>query len=125
MLRVTVPLDPPYDVVVGRGAVAELAIARPVDRQARRGRDPTGHPARRRGFLAGLDVEIYEIGDGEEHKSLATIETLTRGFARQGLTRHDVVSASAAASSPTWPGSPPPPGTAARRWSTSPPRCSA
>ena len=42
-------------------------------------------------LLAGLDVERYEISDGEDHKSLATIEMLTRGFARQGLTRHDVV----------------------------------
>ena len=39
----------------------------------------------------GLDVEVYEIGTTEQSKSLATIETLTRGFARQGLTRHDVV----------------------------------
>jgi 3-dehydroquinate synthetase len=31
------------------------------------------------------------IGTGEAAKSLATIETLTRGFARQGLTRRDVV----------------------------------
>jgi 5-deoxy-5-amino-3-dehydroquinate synthase len=41
--------------------------------------------------LRGRDVETYVIGDGESAKTLTTIEALTRGFARQGLTRHDVV----------------------------------
>ena len=98
MLRVTVPLDPPYDVIVGRGAIAELASLIPST--ARRAAVVTqpGIPVDAAAFLAGigadgdgLDVEIYEIGGGEDDKSLATIETLTRGFARQGLTRHDVV----------------------------------
>ena len=80
-------------MVVGRGAVDELGSLIPPTARARRRRDPTGHPARSVGgrVLAGLDVEVYEIADGEDHKSLATIEMLTRGFARQGLTRHDVV----------------------------------
>jgi 5-deoxy-5-amino-3-dehydroquinate synthase len=39
----------------------------------------------------GLPCERFEIGIGEEHKSLATIESLCRGFARMGLTRNDVV----------------------------------
>jgi Xaa-Pro aminopeptidase/3-dehydroquinate synthetase len=37
------------------------------------------------------EVETYVIGTGEGAKTLATIETLTRGFARQGVTRRDVV----------------------------------
>jgi 5-deoxy-5-amino-3-dehydroquinate synthase len=41
--------------------------------------------------LIGREVETFVIGDGESAKTLATIEALTRGFARQGLTRHDVV----------------------------------
>jgi 5-deoxy-5-amino-3-dehydroquinate synthase len=41
--------------------------------------------------LPSRDVETYLIGDGEAAKSLATIETLVRGFARQGLTRRDVI----------------------------------
>ena len=93
MLRVTVPLDPAYDVIVGRGAVDELASLLPAT--ARRaaivtqpGIPLTDHVV---GSLAHLDVELYEIDDGEDHKSLATIEMLTRGFARQGLTRNDVV----------------------------------
>jgi 5-deoxy-5-amino-3-dehydroquinate synthase len=34
---------------------------------------------------------VFHIGDGEEHKTLATIEDLCRGFARVGLTRNDVI----------------------------------
>jgi 5-deoxy-5-amino-3-dehydroquinate synthase len=41
--------------------------------------------------LEDRDVETYVIGNGEGAKSLTTIETLTRGFARQGLTRRDVI----------------------------------
>jgi 5-deoxy-5-amino-3-dehydroquinate synthase len=36
-------------------------------------------------------VEVTTIGDGEDAKSLSTIEQLTRSFAHQGLTRRDVV----------------------------------
>ena len=38
-----------------------------------------------------LPVERMEIGEGEAHKSLTTLELLARSFARIGLTRHDVV----------------------------------
>jgi 5-deoxy-5-amino-3-dehydroquinate synthase len=34
---------------------------------------------------------VFVIGDGEEHKTLAAIETLCRGFAAFGLTRGDAV----------------------------------
>jgi 5-deoxy-5-amino-3-dehydroquinate synthase len=43
------------------------------------------------GRLPGRDVEVLEIGPGEESKSLATIEALCRRFATLGLTRHDLV----------------------------------
>jgi 5-deoxy-5-amino-3-dehydroquinate synthase len=39
----------------------------------------------------GLPFEVFEVGHGEQHKSLATIEQLCRQFARFGLTRNDVV----------------------------------
>ena len=39
----------------------------------------------------GLPCERFEIGHGEEHKTLQTIEALFNGFARMGLTRSDVV----------------------------------
>lgn len=89
MPRVTVPLDPPYDVVVGREAIGELRALLPAS--TRRAAVVTQPGIGLQPDLAGLDVEVYEIGTTEQSKSLATIETLTRGFARQGLTRHDVV----------------------------------
>ena len=39
----------------------------------------------------GREVTVHEIGAGEEHKSLATVEMLCRAFAAHGLTRADVV----------------------------------
>ncbi|HNJ98471.1 MAG TPA: 3-dehydroquinate synthase family protein, partial [Ilumatobacteraceae bacterium] len=39
----------------------------------------------------GIPFERFEIGDGEQFKTLSTIEALCRGFARMGLTRNDVV----------------------------------
>jgi 5-deoxy-5-amino-3-dehydroquinate synthase len=39
----------------------------------------------------GRPHEVFLIGQGEEAKSLATIETLCRAFARYGLTRADAV----------------------------------
>lgn len=89
MITVRVPLgDRSYDVLVGRGARRELASLL-----------PTG--ARRAAIITqqgipfdvdpGIPFETFVIGDGEQHKSLATIEDLCRGFARMGLTRSDVV----------------------------------
>jgi 5-deoxy-5-amino-3-dehydroquinate synthase len=90
MLRVTVPLDDrSYDVVVGAGAIAELDALLPPS--ARRVAVVTQEQIPLVVVLDGRDVETFVIGDGEGAKTLATIEALTRGFARQGLTRHDVV----------------------------------
>jgi 5-deoxy-5-amino-3-dehydroquinate synthase len=90
MLRVTVPLaDRSYGVVVGEGAVAELGGLLPAS--ARRVAVVTQAGIPLTVSLPDHDVETYVIGDGESAKSLSTIETLMRGFARQGLTRRDVV----------------------------------
>ncbi len=90
MLRVTVPLaDRAYEVIVGDGAVAELETLLPSS--ARRVAVVTQESIPLTVSLPDRDVETYVIGSGEAAKSLATIETLTRGFARQGLTRRDVV----------------------------------
>jgi 5-deoxy-5-amino-3-dehydroquinate synthase len=43
------------------------------------------------GFDAGVPHELCLIGDGEQAKSLATVEHLARTFARRGLSRADVV----------------------------------
>jgi 5-deoxy-5-amino-3-dehydroquinate synthase len=87
--RVAVPLgDRSYDVVIGHGAVSVLPGLLPTT-------------ARRAAVVSqatvpfAIDVplatERMEIGDGEPAKTLTTIGLLTRGFARVGLTRHDVV----------------------------------
>ncbi|HSP27768.1 MAG TPA: 3-dehydroquinate synthase family protein [Ilumatobacteraceae bacterium] len=90
MLRVTVPLaDRSYEVIVGEGAVAELETLLPSS--SRRVAIVTQESIPLTVSLPDRDVETYVIGSGETAKSLATIETLTRGFARQGLTRRDVV----------------------------------
>jgi 5-deoxy-5-amino-3-dehydroquinate synthase len=90
MLRVNVPLDDrSYDVVVGEGAVAELAGLLPTD--ARRVAVVTQSEIPLTVSLPDHDVETHVIGSGEAAKSLGTIESLMRRFARQGLTRRDVV----------------------------------
>ncbi len=90
MLRVTVPLeDRSYEVVVGAGAIAELESLLPDD--AARVAVVTQDAVPLTWSSASRSVETYVIDSGESAKSLATIETLTRGFARQGLTRRDVV----------------------------------
>lgn len=88
MKRVEVPLGGrSYHVVVGRGAAG--ALPEMVPAQARRAAIVTqaGLP----GVDPGIEHTVFEIGHGEEYKTLATIETLCRGFAELGLTRHDVI----------------------------------
>lgn len=89
MITVQVPLgDRSYDVLVGHGVRTELPSLLPAT--ARRAAVVTqdGIPF---DVDPGVPFERFVIGDGEDHKSLATIEQLSRGFARMGLTRHDVV----------------------------------
>ena len=89
MITVPVPLGTrSYDVLVGHGARAELGAMLP--KSARRAAVVTqsGIPL---DIDPGLPCERFEIGHGEEHKTLATIERLCRGFAGMGLTRNDVV----------------------------------
>lgn len=89
MITIRVPLGArSYDVLVGNGARRELAALLP--RSARRVALVTqaGVPV---DVDPGLPCERFEIGDGEQHKSMATIETLCRGFAQMGLTRNDVI----------------------------------
>jgi 5-deoxy-5-amino-3-dehydroquinate synthase len=86
---VRVPLgDRSYDVVVGHGVRSELPALLPSG--ARRAAVVTqkGIPL---DIDPGIPFERFVIGDGEEHKTLRTIEELCRGFALMGLTRNDVV----------------------------------
>lgn len=82
-----------YDVVVGHGAAsASLAGMLPVS--ARRVAIVTQRsvPIDVSSLVGdGRAVSVHVIGEGESHKSLATIEALSREFARAGITRNDVV----------------------------------
>ncbi len=80
--------DRSYDVLVGSGVSGELASMLPTS--ARRAAIVTqaGIPLR---VDPGMAHEVFTIGQGEQHKSLTTIETLCRGFANMGLTRNDVI----------------------------------
>jgi 5-deoxy-5-amino-3-dehydroquinate synthase len=81
-----------YDVVVGHGAVAALPDMLPAS--ARRVAIVTqrGVPIDVTSIVGdGRRVSVHVIGDGESHKSLATIEALARDFARAGITRNDVI----------------------------------
>ncbi len=88
---ITVPVElgsRRYDVVVGAGARHRLHEVLPAG--TRRAAVVT---------QAGIGVEVdpgvehrvFLMGDGEEAKSLATVEELCRAFTRWGLTRGDVV----------------------------------
>ena len=87
--RVVVPLgERSYDVVVGHGAVAELGGLLP-------GSVRRAVVVTQPGVPSAIDLPVpfqrIEIGNGEAHKTLGTVEELGRAFARYGLTRHDVV----------------------------------
>jgi 5-deoxy-5-amino-3-dehydroquinate synthase len=88
LITVEVPLsDRSYPVVVGPGASSELAALLPAT--ARRAVVVTqpGLPI----VDPGVAHVVVEIGHGEQHKTLATVEALCRGFAEFGVTRNDVV----------------------------------
>lgn len=95
MRRVTVPLaDRTYDVVVGNGAIGALADLVPSSARRIAVVTQPGIPTQFReagAYLPDHDVEVFEIGVGEQAKSLRTIESLMSSFARMGLTRNDVV----------------------------------
>jgi 5-deoxy-5-amino-3-dehydroquinate synthase len=89
VIRIPVPLaERAHEVWVGSGAAKELAGVLP--EAARRVALVTqaGVPD-----LVSLEVPVIrcEIGDGERHKTLATVEELCRAFVRGGLTRGDCV----------------------------------
>lgn len=93
MRRVRVALgERSYDVVVGRGAIDELGSLVPGDvrriaivTQAHLAIDVSAQ------LPKGVTVSRHLVGDGEAHKTLATIERLTEEFAAAGLTRNDLV----------------------------------
>jgi 5-deoxy-5-amino-3-dehydroquinate synthase len=82
-----------YPVLVGPGARHEAA--RFVPPGAKRAVIVTQESIRDAGWVEGLDpgvpAEVCIIPDGEEAKTLSTVEELARCFARAGLSRLDVV----------------------------------
>jgi 5-deoxy-5-amino-3-dehydroquinate synthase len=89
VIKVDVALgDRGYPVVVGPGARNELGGLLPG--QAKRAAVVTQAGI---GFDvdSGREQLVFEIGDGEEAKTLTTVEDLCRSWSRGGLTRSDVV----------------------------------
>ncbi|HUF33531.1 MAG TPA: 3-dehydroquinate synthase family protein [Acidimicrobiales bacterium] len=88
---ITVPVDlgdRSYDVLVGHGARHRLTEVLPtgVQRAAVVTQTAIGVEVD-----PGVEHRTFTMGDGEDAKSLETVEELCRGFARWGLTRGDVV----------------------------------
>jgi 5-deoxy-5-amino-3-dehydroquinate synthase len=87
--RVRVELgDRSYDVVVGAGAVTEVASLLPSSAKRAVIVSQVGVPSLPE---LPLPTQLIHIPDGEDHKTLSTVEALCREFARFGLTRNDVV----------------------------------
>jgi len=76
------------EVVIGPGAVAELSAL--VPQQAQRVAVVT-QPSIPVQVETGKDSQVFFIGEGESHKTMATIESLCSQFASWGLTRNDCV----------------------------------
>jgi 5-deoxy-5-amino-3-dehydroquinate synthase len=90
-MMITVPVElgaRAYDVVVGPGARHHLAELMPAG--VRRVAVVTQSGI---GVVVdpGCEHRVFTIGDGEAHKSLATVEALCREFAQWGLSRADAV----------------------------------
>jgi 3-dehydroquinate synthase len=95
--RVTVALGPrSYDIFIGEGAVDELGRVLG-DRHRVAIVSQAAVAAHHLALVeqplarAGIDYETFVIDDGEDAKSLATIEALERAFAAWGLLRGDAV----------------------------------
>src|SRR5580704_2472754 len=82
-----------YPVLVGPGARHE--VGRFLPPSAKSAVIVTQEAIKRAGWVDGLNPgvpsELFLIPDGEDAKTLATVETLTRHFANAGLSRADVV----------------------------------
>ena len=87
--RVAVPLgDRSYEVIVGSGAAAHVGSLMPASAERAAIVTQPGVP---HVIETTFPHEVFEIGVGEEHKTMSTVESLCRSFAAMGLTRNDVV----------------------------------
>jgi 5-deoxy-5-amino-3-dehydroquinate synthase len=83
--------DRTYRVLIGRGARHRTAELLPTGAARVAVVTQAGVPESLIPDFPGREVSLHRIGAGEEHKTLATVQTLTEGFAEAGLTRSDVV----------------------------------
>jgi 3-dehydroquinate synthase len=97
MERVTVALEgAPYEVVVGDGVLADagvlLAGRRRVAVISQAGVADWHAPALTTALhAAGAETDVFLMGEGEEAKSIATVEDLCRRLAEWGLLRNDAI----------------------------------
>ena len=93
MTTIAVALDPAYDVVVGPGTLRDVG-ALVADRRRVAIVSQAAVAERYLDTVRSAieaPVELFLMGDGEQHKSLSTVEELCRGFSRWGLLRGDAV----------------------------------
>ena len=84
--------DRSYHVVVGAGATRELISLVPKSVRRIALITQTGVPVDVSAHLPkNVSISRHVVGNGEEHKSLATIERLCEEFAAAGITRNDMV----------------------------------
>ena len=97
MNTVTVEVMPrPYKVEIGEGARRDLgAMVKKESPKAQLAVVVTQASLIDLGVLRDIDpgitCEVLTIGEGEDAKSLATIEALSRSFVQMGLSRHDII----------------------------------
>ena len=92
MKRVTVGVDPPYDVVIGQGAMRELGVVLAGRRRVAVVSQAAVADYYADGASAGApNTEVFLIGEGEPAKTLSTVERLGRELSAWGLLRGDVV----------------------------------
>ena len=87
-VQLALPNGDSYPVVVGNGAIERLPSLMPSASQ-RAAIVTQGNIGLN--VQTGIEQKTFEIDDGEEAKSLTTIEQLCSAFAQWGLTRADVV----------------------------------
>ncbi len=97
MERVTVALpDAPYDVLVGAGTLSDAGALLGARRRVAVVSQPGVADFHAPGLLAalqqaGVTTDLFLMGDGEDAKSLATVDDLCSRFASWGLLRDDAV----------------------------------
>jgi 5-deoxy-5-amino-3-dehydroquinate synthase len=90
-VRVLLPGERSYPVLVGRGCVDRLADSVATELPSAARAAVVTQAGIGVAVDPGIEYRVFEIPDGETAKALSTIEDLCRAFASWGLTRGDVV----------------------------------